>query len=126
MHSPTTSTWQQIDWQQQLIDIPALSNDDDGRYHETVLAQLHRAGAPGLVMPMPFALPYGDTDMPIAWLRRIQPLVDARGHLTSGGTAVQHMAQAQPPIVQRTYSIDSERYNHDAVRELQRLWHEFN
>ena len=119
------STWQQIAWQQQIIDIPALSDDDDGRYHETLLAQLHQAGAPGVVLPMPFVMPQGDRDMPLAWLRRAQALIDARGHLTGGGKAVQRMWQTQPQVVQRTYTIDSERYAHNPVQELHRLWHEF-
>ncbi len=119
------SSWQQIAWQQQIIDIPALSDDDDGRYHETLLAQLHQVGAPGVVLPMPFVMPQGDSDMPLAWLRRAQGLSDARGNLTSGGKAVQRMLQAAPQVVQRTVAIDRERYEHNPVQELHRLWHEF-
>ncbi|NBU64766.1 MAG: hypothetical protein EBS29_09735 [Chloroflexia bacterium] len=123
--SPTASNWQQIVWQQQLLDIPALSDDDDGRYHETLLTQLQQAGAHGAVLPMPFAMPNGDSDMPIAWLRHVQSLLDTRGHLTGGGTAVQQMLQAQAQVVQRTYPIDSERYYYDPVQTLQRWWQEF-
>ena len=123
--SDAASSWQQIAWQQQIIDTPALSDDDDGRYHETLLAQLHQAGAPGLVMPMPFAMPYGDSDLPVAWLRRAQGLIDARGNLTGGGKAVQRMWQTPLQVVQRTATIDSERYDHSPVPELHRLWHEF-
>jgi hypothetical protein len=119
------STWQQIDWQQTLLDTPALSGDDDGRYHEVVLAQMQHAGAPGVVLPMPFAMPNGDSDFPIAWLRQAQSLIDARGHLTGGGTAVQRLLQAQAQVVQRTYTVDSERYYHDPVRTLQQWWQEF-
>ena len=123
--SDAASSWQQIAWQQQIIDIPALSDDDDGRYHETLLAQLHQVGAPGVVLPMPFVMPQGDSDMPLAWLRRAQGLSDARGNLTSGGKAVQRMLQAAPQVVQRTVAIDRERYEHNSVQELHRLWHEF-
>jgi hypothetical protein len=123
--SHTASNWQQIAWQQQLLDIPALSDDDDGRYHETLLAQLHQTGAPGLVLPMPFAMPYGDSDVPVAWLRRGQALIDARGNLTGGGKAVQRMWQAAPQVGQHTVAIDRERYDHGPVPELHRLWHDF-
>lgn len=123
--SDTASTWQQIAWQQQIIDIPALSDDDDGRYHETVLAQLHQAGAPGVVLPMPFVMPQGDRDMPLAWLRRAQALIDARGHLTGGGNAVQQLLHANPLYVPRSYAIDRERYEHQPVQELHRLWYDF-
>jgi hypothetical protein len=123
--SHTASNWQQIAWQQQLLDIPALSDDDDGRYHETLLAQLHQTGAPGLVLPMPFAMPYGDSDVPVAWLRRGQALIDARGNLTGGGKAVQRMWQAAPQVGQHTVAIDRERYDHGPVPELHRLWHNF-
>ncbi len=123
--SDVASNWQQIAWQQQIIDMPALSDDDDGRYHETLLAQLHQAGAPGVVLPMPFAMPYGDSDLPVAWLRRGQALIDARGNLTGGGKAVQRMWQAAPQVGQRTVAIDRERYDHNPVQELHRLWHEF-
>jgi hypothetical protein len=74
---------------------------------------------------MPFVLPQGNRDMPLAWLRRAQALIDARGHLTGGGKAVQRMWQTQPQVVQRTSTIDSERYDHNPVQELHRLWHEF-
>lgn len=123
--SQTASTWQQIAWQQQLLDVPALSDDDDGRYHETVLVQLHQAGALGVVLPMPFAMPYGDSDMPLAWLQHVQALIDARGNLTGGGKAVQRILPAQSQVVQRTYTIDSERYNRNPVHALQQLWHDF-
>ena len=90
-----------------------------------MLAQLQHAGAPGVVLPMPFAMPNGDSDFPIAWLRQAQSLIDARGHLTGGGTAVQRLLQAQAQVVQRTYTVDSERYYHDPVRTLQQWWQEF-
>lgn len=123
--SDTASTWQQIAWQQQRIDIPALSDNDNARYHETTLAHLHQAGAPRVILPVPFAMPYGDNDNPLAWLQRAQPLINARGHLTGGGTATQQLLQAHPLCAQRTYAIDNERYNRHPVLELQRLWREF-
>ncbi len=122
--STTVSNWQQIAWQQQILDIPALSDEDDGKYHEAVLAQLHQAGAPGVIMPMPFAMPHGNTDISLPWLRHAQSLIDARGNLTGGGQALQQMLQKSPMIVPCRYAIDRERYDYHPVQELQRLWQE--